>query len=408
MTPLIHRGGTLQTFAFILAFALSLFSVSCSHAQEPAPFPNAPTVKRLDGSTIAAAEIDATVNHAMQNAKVTGVGLAILNDGKIVYLKSYGQRDTSGAKPLTPDSMMSAASFAKVAFAYLVMQLVQDGVIELDKPAYQYLSKPLPDYREYKDLAGDDRWKKITPRMLLSHTSGFPNWRRFTPDQKLHINFEPGSRYAYSGEGIALLQRVVESATKKSLEDLMQEKVFKPLNMTRTSMTWHLDYEENHAEGHDENGKSLGPQRRLSADAAGSMKTTPRDFALFLQAVASGQLLREDSLNLMLTPQVRIKSKHQFPTLAPETTHENDAIGLSYGLGWGLYFVSYGEAFFKEGHDDGWRNYCVYFCNAKIGVVIMTNSSNGENIYDELLQKLQKNTFTPLEWEGFTPYDVKN
>jgi len=113
MTPLIHRGATLQTFASILAFALSLFAVSCSHAQEPAPFPNAPTVKRLDRSTIAAAEIDAIVNHAMQNAKVTGVGLAILNDRKIVFLKSYGQRDTSGDRwtnchfncrklPLTP------------------------------------------------------------------------------------------------------------------------------------------------------------------------------------------------------------------------------------------------------------------------------------------------------------------
>jgi len=391
----------LQTLAFILAFALSLFSVSCSNAQEPAPFPNAPTVKRLDGSTITAAEIDATVNRAMQAAKVTGIGLTILNDGKVVYLQGYGQRDVSNAKPLTADSIMSAASFTKVAFAYLVMQLVQDGVIELDKPAYQYLSKPLPDYREYKDLAGDDRWKKITPRMLLSHTSGFPNWRRFTPDQKLHINFEPGSRYAYSGEGIALLQLVVESATQKSLEDLMQEKVFKPLNMTRTSMTWHLNYEENHAEGYDENGKSLGPQRRLIADAAGSMKTSPRDFALFLQAVAHGQQLSEDTLNLMLTPQVRIKSKHQFPTLAEGIANENDAIKLSYALGWGLYTSPYGEAFFKEGHDDGWRNYCVYFREPKMGVVIMTNSSNGENIYDELLQKLQKNNFTPLQWEGF-------
>jgi len=391
----------LQTFAFIPAFALSLFSVSCSNAQEPAPFPNAPTVKRLDGSTITAAEIDATVNRAMQAAKVTGIGLTILNDGKVVYLQGYGQRDVSNAKPLTADSIMSAASFTKVAFAYLVMQLVQDGVIGLDKPAYQYLSKPLPDYREYKDLAGDDRWKKITPRMLLSHTSGFPNWRRFTPDQKLHINFEPGSRYAYSGEGIALLQLVVESATQKSLEDLMQEKVFKPLNMTRTSMTWHLNYEENHAEGYDENGKSLGPQRRLIADAAGSMKTSPRDFALFLQAVAHGQQLSEDTLNLMLTPQVRIKSKHQFPTLAEGIANENDAIKLSYALGWGLYTSPYGEAFFKEGHDDGWRNYCVYFREPKMGVVIMTNSSNGENIYDELLQKLQKNNFTPLQWEGF-------
>jgi len=401
MSPLIHRGGTLKTLAFILAFAFSLFSVSCSHAQEPAAFPNAPTVKRLDGSTITAAEIDATVSRAMQNAKVTGVGLAILNDGRVVYLKSYGQRDVSSAKPLTPDSIMSAASFTKVAFAYLVMQLVQDGVIELNKPVYQYLSKPLPELREYKDLAGDHRWKKITPRMLLSHTSGFPNWRRFTPDQELHINFEPGSRYAYSGEGIALLQFVVESATKKSLEDLMREKVFEPLNMTRTSMTWHLSYEENHAEGYDENEQSLGPQRRLIADAAGSMKTTPRDFALFLQAIANGQQLRTDTLNLMLTPQTRIKSKHQFPTLSPEITDENDPIKLSYGLGWGLYSSPYGEAFFKEGHDDGWHNYCVYFRQPKIGMVIMTNSSNGETIYDALLQTLQNNNFTPLEWEGF-------
>jgi CubicO group peptidase (beta-lactamase class C family) len=250
--------------------------------QEPAPFPNGQNAKRLDGSTISAAEIDATVNRAMQTAKVTGVGLAILNDGKVVYLKGYGQRNISGNLPLTPDSIMSAASFTKVVFAYLVMHLVQDGVIDLDKPVYQYLPKPLPEFREYKDLAGDDRWKKITARMLLSHTSGFPNWRRFTPDQKLHINFEPGSRYAYSGEGIAILQLVVEAATNKSLEDLAQEKIFKPIGMTRTSMTWHLDYEKNRADGYDENGKSLGPRRRLHADAAGSMKTTPRDFALFL------------------------------------------------------------------------------------------------------------------------------
>jgi hypothetical protein len=109
--------------------------------------------------------------------------------------------------------------------------------------------------------------------------------------------------------------------------------------------------------------------------------------------------LSKDTLDLMCTPQVRIKSKHQFPTLAPETTDENNAIGLSYGLGWGLYFTRYGEALFKEGHDDGWRNYCIYFREPKMGVV--TDSSNGENIYDELLQTLQKNKFTPLEWEGF-------
>jgi CubicO group peptidase (beta-lactamase class C family) len=382
-----------------------MFAISCR--SEPQSIANAPIVKRLDGSTISAAEIDATVNRAMQAAKVTGVGLAILNEGKIVYLEGYGKRDTSKNLPLTPNSVMSAASFTKVAFAYLVMQLVEEGVIDLDQPAYRYLAKPLPEFHNYSDLADDQRWKQITPRMLLSHTSGFPNWRRFTPDQKLHIYFPPGSRYAYSGEGIALLQLVVESATNKSLEDLIEQKVFNPLGMSRSGMTWHLDYEVNHAEGYDEDGRSLGPQRRVHADAAGSMKTTPHDFALFLAAVANSQNLGKDGLNRMLAPQVRIKSKHQFPTLSAEVTDENDAIRLSYGLGWGLFYTPYGQVFFKEGHDDGWRNYCVYFRGARIGMVIMTNSSNGESIYQELFETLQRNTFTPLEWEGFTAYDAK-
>ena len=282
------------------------------------------------------------------------------------------------------------------------MQLVQDGVIELDKPAYQYLSKPLADYREYKDLAGDDRWKKITPRMLLSHTSGFPNWRRFTPDQKLHINFEPGSRYAYSGEGIALLQLVVESATKKSLEDLMQEKVFKPLNMTRTSMTWHLNYEENHAEGYDENGKSLGPQRRLIADAAGSMKTTPRDFALFLQAVASGQLLARGLSEL----DADSASAHQIQTSVPDAgspksltkTMQSNSVTVSAG---DFTPAPTAKRFSRKATTTAGAIIASISANPKWAMVIMTNSSNGENIYDELLQKLQKNNFTPLEWEGF-------
>jgi CubicO group peptidase (beta-lactamase class C family) len=401
-----HLGGKLPIARDCLLLLL-VFAAGCSHQNQPASFPNASVVKRLDGSSIGASEIDATVHRLMSATKVTGLGLAILNDGNVVYLKGYGQRDRSVGKPLTPDSIMSAASFTKVAFAYLVMKLVQDHIIDLDKPAYQYLGRPIPEIGDYADLAGDDRWKQITPRMLLAHTSGLPNWRRFTEDRRLHINFAPGTRFAYSGEGVALLQRVVEAATNRSLEDLMKEKVFKPFAMTRSSMTWHLAYEENHADGYDEAEKSLGPQRRIRADAAGSMKTTPRDFALFLQAAANGQGLRPEILELMLTPQIDIKSRHEFPTLSTEETHANDAIRLSYGLGWGLYFTPQGEAFFKEGHDDGWRNYCVYFRKPRIGIVIMTNSSNGESIYQELLQTLQKNNFTPTEWEGFLPYDAK-
>jgi CubicO group peptidase (beta-lactamase class C family) len=375
------------------------------HSPASKPFPNASSVKRLDGSAITASEIDGTVSRLMRAAKVTGAGMAILNDGRIVYLKTYGFRDLKNSRPLTPDSVMSAASFTKVAFAYMVMQLLQEGVLDLDRPVYQYLPKPLPEYGSYSDLAGDERYEKITARMLLDHTSGFPNWRRFNDDRKLHIHFEPGSRFAYSGEGIALLQLIVETITKKSLADLMRERVFQPLGMTRTSMVWSLRFESDHANGYDEQENPLGPQRRLRADSAGSMLTTPADFALFMQAIMQDQGLRKETKDLMLSPQIHILSKHEFPPLSTETTDENKPIRLSYGLGWGLYWTPYGKAFFEEGHDEGWRNYTVCFDDPKIGIVIMTNSSNGEGIYKELLETLLKNTYTPIEWENFSPYD---
>jgi CubicO group peptidase (beta-lactamase class C family) len=330
----------------IIGIAIILGMAGCS-SPESKPFPNASSIKRLDGSAITASEIDGTVSRLMHAARVTGAGIAILNDGKTVYLKTYGFRDLKNSRPLTPSSVMSAASFSKVAFAYMVMQLVQEGVFDLDKPVYQYLPKPLPEYGGYRDLTGDERYKKITARMLLDHTSGFPNWRRFNDDRRLHIHFEPGSRFAYSGEGIALLQLIVETVTNKPLADLMRERVFQPFGMTRTGMVWSLRFESDHANGYDEQENSLGPQRRLRADSAGSMLTTPADFALFMQAVLQGQGLRKETKELMLSPQIQILSKHEFPPLSSETTDENKPIRLSYGLGWGLYWTPYGKVFFK-------------------------------------------------------------
>ena len=104
------------------------------------------SIRRLDGTTISSAEIDATVTRLMQAAEVPGVGIAIFNDNKIVYLKAYGVRDKEKNLPLTPDSVMTAASLSKSAFATVVMELVEQGVLDLDKPVYQYLPKPLPDY----------------------------------------------------------------------------------------------------------------------------------------------------------------------------------------------------------------------------------------------------------------------
>jgi len=369
--------------------------------------PKESAITRLGGSRITSAEIDQTVTRLMQAAQVTGTGIAIIDGGKIAYLKAYGFRDKEKQLPLTEQSVMAAASLTKSAVAYLVMQLVEQGRINLDTPVTELLPKPLAEYPEYRDLASDPRHLKITPRMLLSHTSGFPNFRQLNRDGKLNINFEPGSRYAYSGEDLFLLQILVETITRKPIADLMREQVFVPLGMTRTSMISEARFGADVSQAYDDRSRPLGVQQSTRADAAGSMQTTLSDFARFMLAVAEGRRLRMATKELMLSPQIEIVSKHQFPTLDRQTTEENKAIHLSYGLGWGLFFTPYGRAFFKEGHfDQGFRHYAVIFDQQKKGLVILTNSSNGEGMFKELLETLLGNTFTPIEWEGFTPYNL--
>ena len=362
-------------------------------------------IRRLDGSAISSAEVDRTVTRLMNAARVTGLSLAILNDSKIVYVKSFGLRNREESKPLTEQTVMYGASYTKAVFAYFVMQLVEEGVINLDKPIYQYLEKPLPEYEKYKDLASHERYKLITARMLLSHTSGFPNFRWLNADEKLDIKFTPGTKYAYSGEGINLLQFVIEAITKQSIADMMRERIFKPFGMTSTSMTWEERFGENYAVGYDEKEKPLGHKQRSSARAAGSMDTTISDYAKFMQAVMQGKGLASRYKREMLTPQIQIYSKYQFPTLSTETTEENRAIELSYGLGWGLFRTPFGKAFFKEGHDDGWENHSVCFPDREIAIIFMANSSNGDSIFKELLETLIRDKYTPWKWEGYVAYD---
>ena len=359
----------------------------------------------IDGRSLTAAEIDATITHVMQGAEVPGVALALLNNGKVAYLKAYGVKSMSPNEPLTVNSVMVAASLTKVAFAYLVMKLVDDHVIDLDKPVYEYLPQPLSDYPAWRDIAKDPRSKLITTRMLLSHTAGFNNARYFDPDHRLVIHFQPGTRYSYGSEGYSLLQLVVETLTKKSTEELMQERVFRPLGMTRTSMVWHQAFESDHANGYDEYGRPLGIQKRKTAQGAGSMQTTITDYAKLTQAVLSGRGLRKETHAQMLSAQIPIVSKFEFPPLLSDTTDDYKGIQLSYGLGLGLYHTPHGRAFFKEGHDEGWRTYAVCHQDQGTCMVILTNSSNGEGIYSALLKGLMGDTWNPIDWEVLTPYD---
>jgi CubicO group peptidase (beta-lactamase class C family) len=389
LVPMKHA--LLLLYLFPGVFAATAAAAAAAAAQQT-------QIGRPDGQVLTTFSIDSMVRRLMDTAGVTGLGLGIINDNKVAYVQSYGYKNRPAGQRNDTATCFYAASLAKPLFASIVMQLVDSGIIDLDKPLYTYLPKPLPEYPDYADLASDERWKLITARECLDHSTGFPNWRFLNPhdNKKLEIFFTPGSRFAYSGEGLVLLQMVVEALTHRSLESLAQSKVFIPLGMTRTSYVWQPAFETDYAVGHDTNEDTLPKHRRKTPNAAGSMETTIADYTRFMAAMVRG---KRD----MFQPQIAIYEKHEFPSLDTSTTEEYQPIHLSYGLGWGVFASPFGNAFFKEGHDDGWEHYCIGFPDSKSGIVIMTNSSNGESIFKELVENLTGVTI-PWGWEGYTPY----
>ncbi|WP_448701928.1 serine hydrolase domain-containing protein [Mucilaginibacter sp. AW1-3] len=362
-------------------------------------------IKKPDGRSVSVTAINQIVKKLMDTADVTGLQLGIINSNKPVFVHSYGYKNKALNLYNDTRTCFYAASLAKPLFGYIVMHLVDQKKIDLDKPLYQYLPKPLPDYDNYKDLTGDNRWKLITARMCLAHTTGFPNWRAFSPhnNHKLEIFFTPGTKYSYSGEGIQLLQFVVETITGTPLQVLARQIVFKPFGMTRSDYIWQPGFETDYALGHDLNGDTIAKNRYVQAYAAGSMETTVTDYTGFVAALMQGKGLSVTSKHMIFTPQVIIKSKRQVDAPDSSTVNYNKDIQLAYGLGWGLFNTPYGKAFFKEGHLDGWVHYVIGFPDKKIALVIMCNSSSGESIFKELVEKLTGVTI-PWYWENYIPY----
>jgi CubicO group peptidase (beta-lactamase class C family) len=194
--------------------------VSCCSSLLAAAASKDISIQRLDGSSIPIAEAERIAQKALGDANVAGAQIAVLQHGKRVWVHSFGLRNKNEDLPMNDDTTTWAASITKSVFACFVMQMVEAGELNLDASIATYLPKPLPEYEKYKDLASDERWRKITPRILLSHTAGFANFAALEPDQKLHIHWEPGTHYAYSGDGINLLQFVIEQKTGRSLTDL--------------------------------------------------------------------------------------------------------------------------------------------------------------------------------------------
>ena len=382
--------------------ALTLLAAGCLIACEPTQ----PTGKldSLAGEPIDVAAMEIEIAAIMEKGGVPGLSCVILNDSQVVYANTFGVKNRKTGEPLDQDTIFTGASLSKTIFAYTVMQLVEEGLLDLNRPLQEYLARPLPSYPNYVDLEGDERYRKITARMCLSHTTGFPNWRWFNEDNRLRFNFDPGERHAYSGEGIALLQLVVEEITGKTLEELARERVFEPLGMTRSGFVWQSGWEDNLARPHDQFERPKRFDRRRDPEGAGSIATTARDYAKLLVAMLHAEGVRRATVDEMLKMQVANRHGAMF---GPQYWEESDAYDhAGWGLGWGRFDCGeLGRAIFHTGHDSGAQNYTVTFVDRGIGVVLMTNSDNFEAVSRELLKATIGDTCSPVDWMAYPRFD---
>jgi CubicO group peptidase (beta-lactamase class C family) len=365
----------IQTAVMLAAVivAVSLFSSILPAKNEPKP-PADPTILQL--------EKDAP--ELMKKDRVPGLELAVVRNGKTTWLHSFGVKDTKTNQPVTNETTFEAASLSKPVFAYAVLKLVDQGKLGLDVPLATYLSKPY--------IPNDDRLSKITARLILSHRSGFPNWRS---DDGLHIYFTPGDRFSYSGEGYVYLQRVVEQITGKPLNEYMTEAVFTPLGMTSSSYVWRPEFDALTATGHDENETPEKKWKPDEAGAASTLNTTAHDYALFVEAILNGKGLKPATLREMETPQIALDPACRICT---KQDAKNLSTTLFWGLGWGIQRKDGREELWHWGDNGSFKAFVMAEPKTKSAVVLFANSANGLDLAHPLIDGAMSTDTLAFAW----------
>ena len=350
------------------------------------------------------ARIATLAGDAMQTTGAKGLALAVIDNGRIVSVQAFGDRNANG-DPLTTDTIMYGASLTKAVFGYYTLMLVDQGKLKLDQPVAAMLPKPLPDYGNldaygnWGDLKGDDRWRRITPRHILTHRTGFANFAFLEPDGKLKFHFDPGARYGYSGEGMMLLQFALEQGQEIDVGADLQRRIFGPLRMTNTSLKWRPDFASNLADGWQADGKVEPHDERSRVRAAGSMDTSIGDIAKFAAAMARGWGLKPATRRTFSAPQAAITTRQQFPTLLPEAAPKNRWSGIAAGLGVISFTGPQGRGFMKGGHNDSTANNMVCIEARRRCVVILSNDVRAETAFPQLVETILGPTGFAWAWE---------
>ena len=318
-----------------------------------------------EGELLPFASVDSFIDHKMDSLNIPGASIAIINDGKVVYHRVKGFSEKGGVKKVTKKTIFEGASISKSMFAYFVMKYVEDGLLDLDKPLFEYM--------EYPDISYDERHKKITARMVLCHRSGLPNWRTDTPGDSLLLQFEPGTRYLYSGEGYQYLAKVLAHVLETDdlgLEFLFQNRVAIPFGMEYTRFVQNdynmINKAQPYVDGRWLKRKDMGNE----FGAAFSIHSEALDFSKWMiRCLINGENLSKDSFDELTKEQTSIDVSKV----------ENQKYGIqTYGLGFSRIETDFGTVFGHTGNNLGFSSLFYVLKEKGWGIAVFTNSEYGE------------------------------
>jgi len=295
----------------------------------------------------------------LNEKRIPALAVGYLENGEVKLMRVFGQ--LRAGVPAPADAVFNVASVTKTITAMVTLSLVNAGKWKLDDPVAHYFTDP--------DVKDDPRSGRLTTRDILTHRTGFPNWRSELPDGKLAFQFDPGTRYQYSGEGFEYLRHALESKFHRSLHQLADSIIFKPLGMASTRFTWNAVDERRFAYPFDPDEKQLEVVKNTVPNAADLLKTTMADYCKFVTWVLNGAGLDKTLFGEMASHQAVRKADSYM------------------GLGWVIY-DPVGEdeyALSHGGHDPGVHTLAVVLPKSKRALVIFTNSDNGIKIYPDLL-----------------------
>lgn len=305
------------------------------------------------------------VDSWLKETKVPALAIGVIKNGKLSEIRLFG--DLKKDNPALYNAIFNVASLTKPITAMLALKLVNKGELQLDEPLSKYWVDP--------DIANDPRNTKITIRYILSHQTGFKNWRRLNENGKLGFDFEPGTKFQYSGEGYEYLKKVLENKYKKSFETLASEMIFSPLGMKDTRLSWNRNVDESRFAGwHDSNGKIIDQDHKItSVSAADNLLTTIEDYGKFSEDVIRGGGLSSQIFDEMIRGQVPTKQ------------------GRFMGLGWEL-FTDLGPrkeyALTHSGGDPGVQTLVILLPVSKQGLIVFTNGDNGSMLYERIIVEM--------------------